>query len=93
MMYNDEMKCCPTTMAVNEPARELFAPLLNEVGCKAVDALTMARHINNSMFGRTEQTAGKEAEPRCAMDLLINHNICLSELCKELRLIVDQLGV
>jgi hypothetical protein len=92
-MYNDEMKCCPTPIAVNEPVRELFAPLLNEVSCKAVEALSMARHINNAMFGRNEQTAGKEAEPRCAMDLLINHNICLSELCKELMLIIDQLGV
>jgi hypothetical protein len=70
-------------MAVNEPARELVAPLLNEVGCKAVDALTLARHINNSMFGRAEQTAGKEANPSCVMDLLINHNICLSELLFE----------
>jgi hypothetical protein len=92
-MYNDEMKCSVSPIGVNEPVRELFAPLLNEVSCKAVEALSMTRHINNAMFGRNEQTAGKEAEPRCAMDLLINHNICLSELCKELKLIIDRLGV
>lgn len=94
MMYNvdDEIKC--SVMATpREPAQVTLSATLDDACSKAVDALHMARIINNHMFANGDGTEGKQAEPKCFRDALGNHNNCLAELCRELKHIMDQLGV
>ena len=91
--FNDEAKCIPTPTNICEPKQENLSLVLNEACCKAADALRMARVINQHMFANGDGTEGKQADPKCFRDALINHDYCLKELCKELKHIMDQLGV
>lgn len=95
MMYNfdDEVKSSAVVAKTCEPAQVTLGATLEDACGRAIEALNMVRVINKLMFANCDDTEGKRAEPRCFRDTLVNHNICLSELCRELKHIMDQLGV
>lgn len=92
MIYtNDEMKCSPAPMECAQPIEPLTVQL-HDAHANAVDALMMAKAINKHLFN-AEDNERKEVEPMCFKDVLTNHCLCISALCKELKKIIDQLGV
>lgn len=90
--FNDGVKCDSTPAEICEPKQENLSVVLTDACRKTVDALLMARAINRHMFGDRDVTEGKQADTGCFRDILINHDYCLKELCKELECIVYQLG-
>lgn len=91
--FNDEVKSSAVVAKTCAPEQVTLSATLEDACGRAIEALHMARVINNHMFANCDDTEGKQAEPKCFRDVLGNHNICLSELCRELKHIMDQLGV
>lgn len=67
--------------------------LLDEVNCKATEAVAMVDKINRHLFGYPESDTANNRSPSCFAEALEIQNRNISEICAGLRFLMDRLGV
>lgn len=91
-MYNDETKCCPVPEGDCAEMPNV-TQITNEIHCLIGDALQMAYHINQYLFGFGEPVNEKPIEPKCYRDDLVLKSKTLKILCEELAKTCRGIGV
>lgn len=70
-----------------------MSAVLDKACCASNDACAMVARINNHMFGVCEPRNDDVKTPECFQDMLEQHTMNLSKLCKSLEFIMQRLGV